>query len=121
LSFLRETLNPDDIPLLQQVCGEALFRKYKHRQGVMLFGPGANGKSVILKVLNKLLGVENVSNRSLQELANDRFVTADLIGMFANIYADLDARALNHTGIFKNGYPWGYAESRKEASTCIQL
>lgn len=99
--FLETTLNPGDIPLIDELYGDALYRKYWLKQAVMLYAPGDNGKSVLLNVLNALLGEENISHRSLQDLDNDKFATADLFGKFANTYADIDAAALRHTGKFK--------------------
>jgi len=47
------------------------------------------------------LGPENVASVGLHQL-DDRFATADLYGVLANIFADLDARALRASGIFKS-------------------
>lgn len=50
----------------------------------MLFGrSGSNGKSVLLNVIEDLLGSSNCSHRSLQDLDTNRFAVADLFGMSA--------------------------------------
>jgi len=51
--------------------------------------------------VQRFLGDYNVSNRSLQELATDRFATSDLYGKLANICGDLPNTALRNTGTFK--------------------
>ncbi len=99
--FLKSTCNKEDIPVIQEIFGDALFRSYWLKYAVMLLGPGDNGKSVLINVLNALLGTDNVSHRSLQEIEFDRFAVADLFGKFANTYADIDSTALKHTGKFK--------------------
>ncbi len=67
----------------------------------MFLGPGRNGKGTLLRVLGALLGHDNVSNVTLQQLAESRFAAADLFGKLANIAGDLDARAIKQTDVFK--------------------
>ncbi len=43
----------------------------KEEKALILYGTGANGKSVFFEVVNALLGRNNVSNYSLQELTDD--------------------------------------------------
>lgn len=42
----------------------------KEEKALMLYGTGANGKSVFFEVVNALLGIENVSSYSLQSLTD---------------------------------------------------
>lgn len=62
---------------LQQVLAEFsgyVFVKQKTlklEKALILFGPGANGKSVFFEVILALLGPENVSNYSLYSLTNE--------------------------------------------------
>jgi len=45
----------------------------------MLFnGPGQNGKSTLLNLIEKFFGSENVSGESLERLLKDRFAPANL-------------------------------------------
>lgn len=57
--------------------------------------------SVYLNLLTYFLGMENVSKISLQELTSNRFAIGKLYGKNANIFADLESKALNSTGYFK--------------------
>src|SRR5262249_15551139 len=68
---------------------------------VLFFGAGGNGKSVTLGLFEGLLGTDNVAHSSLQALGENRFAAADLFGKLANICGDLDARAIEHTDLFK--------------------
>jgi putative DNA primase/helicase len=67
----------------------------------MLVGEGSNGKSTLIKTLITLLGKENCSNRSLQELTSDRFAKADLNNKMANFFLDLPAKKILDSGDFK--------------------
>jgi putative DNA primase/helicase len=99
--FLNETFSPEDIPLAEEILGDVLYRSYWHKKGVMLLGPGDNGKSVFFYVEGSMLGTENIATRSLQDIDQDRFAKADLFGKFANIHADLPSTSLKKTGTFK--------------------
>ena len=72
-----------------------------YEKAVMLIGPGRNGKSVLIKLIEALVGQENVSHASLQELLGDRFAGADLSCKLVNTYAYLEADKLINTGRFK--------------------
>ena len=92
---------PDGVELLHEVVGHLMVPENRQR-AFMFLGPGGNGKSTVLRLIRAFLGVENVSAVSLHDLEDNRFATADLFGKLVNIYADLDARALASTGIFKS-------------------
>ncbi|MGB7901438.1 MAG: phage/plasmid primase, P4 family [Halobacteriota archaeon] len=99
--YLNETFRPDDILLIEEILGDVLYRSYWHKKGVMLLGPGDNGKSVFFYVEGSMLGTENIATRSLQDIDRDRFAKADLFGKYANIYADIPNTSLRTTGTFK--------------------
>ena len=99
--YLCETFHADDIPLIEEIIGDLLYRSYWHKKSVMLLGVGDNGKSVLLFVEGSFLGADNISTRGLQDLDRDRFAKADLFGKFANIHADISSTALAKTGAFK--------------------
>lgn len=75
-AYLNKVL-PD--PERQRVLAEYLgfvFIKHgsnalKEEKALILYGTGANGKSVFFEVVNALLGANNVSSFSLQELTDD--------------------------------------------------
>lgn len=66
------------------------------------YGSGSNGKSIVLEYLESLVGKDNVSRIPLQELADDKFASADLVGKMANIYTDIGTNALRHVDKIKN-------------------
>ena len=67
----------------------------------MFLGPGSNGKSTALSLIRALLGRQNCSAVPLHQLEEDRFAVAELYGKLANVFADLDARALASSSMFK--------------------
>lgn len=100
--FVGEVVHPDDREKLQEFAGYCLHHwGMPFNKALMLTGPEQSGKSTFLTVISKLLGTNNVANESLQRLANSRFATAQLVGKFANIRADLDSSAVNNVGLFK--------------------
>jgi len=99
--FFREVLDPEDIPVIEELFGYCLTRSYPIQKAFMFVGSGANGKSTMLNLLKEFLGKENVSTRTLQELEENRFAKADLYGKLANICPDIPDKPLEHSGVFK--------------------
>lgn len=72
LAYL-ETVLPDPCTrkTLQQVAGYLFVKGLKMELAFFLFGLGANGKSVFFEVFTGVVGVENVSNYSIESLTKD--------------------------------------------------
>lgn len=91
--FLEEVFEPDDdrtekIDALLQLIGYTLMSHARHEKFVMLIGEGANGKSVLLDVIEQLCGNPNVSG--VQPSNFDRtFQRAHLDMKLANIVTEL--------------------------------
>jgi len=101
--FLNEVL-PDVTK--QKVLAEYLgylfinSRVLKLEKVLMLYGTGANGKSVFFEVLNALLGEENVSNYSLESLTNQNgYYRAMIGGKLVNYASELSSKM--DTTLFK--------------------
>jgi putative DNA primase/helicase len=62
---------------------------------------GGTGKSTLLKALTALLGPENVSHESLQDLEENKFRAAGLLGKLMNTFADLRGGVMNASTMFK--------------------
>jgi P4 family phage/plasmid primase-like protien len=102
LKFLNETLEPDQIPIIQEWFGYCLSQEYPIHISIVLLGDGANGKSTLLNLLNAFLGPENCSHVTLQQLCEGKFELAELYGKLANVCDDLPGDALKSVGNFKN-------------------
>jgi putative DNA primase/helicase len=100
--FLEDVVREEDIPKLQEYIGYCLHHwGMPYQRALMLVGPTNTGKSTFLNVVHELLGKENIANKSLQSLANDKFAPASLDGKLANIRSDLDDSIVKNTGVFK--------------------
>ncbi len=72
----------------------------KEEKALVLYGTGANGKSVFYEVVNALLGPENVSSYSLQSLTNETgYFRAMLANKLVNYASEINGNL--ETSIFK--------------------
>ncbi len=99
--YMETTLDPEVIQLAEEIIGYCLLPDTRFEKAVMCTGAGRNGKSIFLYIIEKLLGAENVSNVALQELEENKFRAAELLGKLANVFGDLDSRALKGSSFFK--------------------
>lgn len=104
-AYLKKVL-PD--PERQRVLAEYLgfvFIKHgsnalKEEKALILYGTGANGKSVFFEVVNALLGTDNVSSYSLQSLTNDNgYFRAKLANKLVNYASEINGNL--EASIFK--------------------
>lgn len=86
--------------LLEEVVGYALYRKNFLGKAFILTGQGANGKSTFLEMINSMIGEENISSLSIQELGK-QFKTAELDGKLINIGDDIPSKYVDDNSIFK--------------------
>jgi len=99
--FLTEVVEPEDIPLLLEWAGYCLTPDCSFQKAVLIYGEGGNGKSVFLAVLQALVGFDNVSAESLQQLETDRFSVAKLYGQLVNVCADIPHIKMHKLDVFK--------------------
>lgn len=69
---------------------------------VLLLGEGRNGKGVLLNMLSKLFGKENMSEVPRQEIANRSPMVLDLSGKLLNVVFDGAAEYLKDSGTEKS-------------------
>lgn len=100
--FFGEVLAADLVELIYELVGYLVFPDQSLQMAMMFLGEGANGKSTLLNLITRLLGPQNVSSVALHRLDEDRFSVAELEGKLANVFADLDARALQASSMFKS-------------------
>lgn len=99
--FLEEVLHEEDVPTVWKMIAYLFQPNNVYEKAFLLVGDGANGKSTLLNLLREMLGIENVASVSLYDLANNRFASGQLFNKFANLYPDLDERAVKYTGVLK--------------------
>jgi putative DNA primase/helicase len=99
--FLKSVLPEDAVSLFEEFAGHILIPDPSFQKCLVMVGEGGNGKSTALGLLEFLVGPKNISHYSLHNLTEERFAAAGLIGMLANFYDELEQKALESTGLFK--------------------
>ena len=101
--FLREVLSDDAdrMAVLQEAFGCCFLGRNVYEVFFVLHGVGRNGKSTVLNVLRTLLGVENVSSLSMEQLSEPTFAM-QLDNKIANICGDMNALDQVQEGLLKS-------------------
>lgn len=101
--FLFEITNGDNelMDVLQEFCGYCLLPSTKFEKSIVLLGSGANGKSTFLSVWGHVIGSENISNVSMDELGNP-FSRISMYGKLINLSSEMDASEVTNSSYFKS-------------------
>jgi putative DNA primase/helicase len=99
--FLSEVVYPDQIRTVIELMAYTFLRDNPFELYVILLGVGANGKSVLMHVLTRLHGPENVSPVPLATLLNNRFAKKELEGKNVNIDMEMSKATINDMGVLK--------------------
>jgi putative DNA primase/helicase len=100
-AFLAESVPEDDRERAWQVIGYLMMSGNPFQRMFMLTGTGGNGKGIYLNVIRALLGEANFAAEPLQDLAENRFSSAELHGKLANICGDIPATFIQNTARIK--------------------
>lgn len=98
LAFITE--DPEDREMLLQYCGYCMTRDTAQQKFLILNGEGGSGKSTVIRLLESVIGPENISNVSLCQLTQ-RFAAFGLMGKLLNSCADLEVSALEDVSTLK--------------------
>lgn len=98
LMFICDT--PEDIEMLCQFSGLCMTRDTRQQKFLILNGEGGTGKSTVIRMIDKMIGSENISNISLYQLTQ-RFQAFGLLGKLLNSCADLEVDALSDVSTLK--------------------
>ena len=72
----------------------------KEEKALLLYGGGANGKSVFFSVVDSLLGAENITHHSLQDITNENgYYRAQLANKLVNYSSEINGKL--DSAIFK--------------------
>ncbi len=86
--------------LLAEYLAYVFTRHLKLEKTLLLYGSGANGKSVFFEIVNALLGKDNVTSYSLQSLTNESgYFRAKLANALVNYASEINGKL--ETSIFK--------------------
>lgn len=104
IKFLKE-IYPDkkDVINLIKMLGYLLYRACPIEAIFLFYGEGDNGKSVLLDLLSRFLGSDNMVAISLHDVCGEnRFLLARLFGKMANIYHDIPPNKIVDASKIKN-------------------
>lgn len=103
MRFMDEITNKDQelINVLQEVIGYCSCQSVKAEKAFLFYGNGKNGKSVLEKVMEQLVGKDNVSHVMLSNLS-DSFGLAPLVNKTLNIAAETELNGNFKTDLFKS-------------------
>jgi putative DNA primase/helicase len=101
--YLDEVLpDKDKQKVLAEFCGYIFIKPsvLKLEKVLILYGTGANGKSVFFEILNAFLGTENISNYSLQSLTDEKgYHRAKIANKLVNYASEINGKL--ETDVFK--------------------
>ena len=101
LKWLSEVIRPEDVPFLQEWMGYLFYTKVVEAAFLILVGTGQNGKTILMDMLIKILGEENVTNISLAALTYDIYERAEIYHKMANISDDIGSEVIRNAGKLK--------------------
>ena len=90
----------DDREMLLQYSGLCMTRDVRQQKFLIIQGEGGSGKSTLIKLFDSVIGDENTSNISLNQLSQ-RFFAYGLMGKLLNSCADLEIDALSDVSTLK--------------------
>ena len=90
----------EDIKMLCQFAGLCMNRDTRQQKFLILNGEGGSGKSTVIRMIDRMIGAENISNISLNQLTQ-RFAAFGLLGKLLNSCADLEIDALSDVSTLK--------------------
>lgn len=106
IEFFKQVLeDKQSVSRIIRLFGYILLKETstKYEKAFMFVGGGGNGKSVMTKLIDTFVGLENCSHVSLQNLnsRNHRFMIAELHGKLVNTHPDIPAEEIQNSGLFK--------------------
>ena len=94
LTDSEKKTDPELVVLIQEMFGYYLLNSIKPQVVFFLVGQGANGKSVMLQILERMIGSKFTSSMSIQSLTMNQFATSGLIGKKVNICNEEESKYL---------------------------
>lgn len=100
-AYLDDAVDEYTAKLIQEWTGYTLYAGNPFQRFCVLEGDGGTGKSVCAAALTAFIGVNNISNVSLDGFGGNQFSLTDTIGKSLNIDSDTNERARFNIGLFK--------------------
>ena len=99
--YLSSSVPDEDNQLMMwEYLGYCMSADTSFQKFLMIKGRGGTGKSILVSIFQKVVGIDNASSISLQSL-NQRFYATGLFGKLLNACADIPATALENVDVIK--------------------
>lgn len=96
------TYNQKRKQTILEMIGYCMTTSIKFQKAFILYGETArNGKSTLITVITKLIGIENIGNVSFQDMNNNRFAGFGIKGKILNVGSEMTEEYLKDVSIFK--------------------
>lgn len=102
LRIQREIHHKEDLLFVQEWWGYNLYTAYPISAFLIAIGQGSNGKTVEFTIITLILGEENITTTSLQDLAYGSFSLAEFYQKIACISDDINNVKISLTGSLKS-------------------
>ncbi len=101
--FLRTSLpgKEGEIRTIAEFAGYTLSNDNSRQKSIITQGEGATGQSTAQEVIGNLIGEDNVTHLSIQEIEHDTFAPSRLFGKKANMNPDIPKKALGESSKVK--------------------
>ena len=97
LQFLKETVQtPGIIMQVQEFFGYCFYKRSPFAKCLFLLGPGSDGKSKFLNILQKIIGEESCAAISFDEM-EDQFLRSSLYQKSINVCGEVGSKILDST------------------------
>lgn len=133
-AFLRSIFTAEDAEVVKEFLGFLLVKGYPFHKALMITGESHSGKTTVVNLITTLIGMQNTSSVTLQDLCDKPFSVAELHNKIANISDDLPSNTIKYAGQFKRltgestisaerkfKDPFTFTNSAKAIFTCNEL
>lgn len=100
--FIQDVLaTENDKKMIYELAGYCLLKEYRFEKAFIFVAGGRNGKSKLIELIKRLVGLENCSGLPLASLNPESFSISELFGKMVNIASDISSNELKDTSVFK--------------------
>jgi putative DNA primase/helicase len=102
LEYIRDSCSDADLRKLQEYAGYLLWHQGQPKgKAMFLVGPTDSGKGTFIDIMETILGADNISSESLQNLISTRWGPARMYGKIANMRNEVAPEGVSDVETFK--------------------
>lgn len=113
IDFITEVHSLEDLHFIQEWWGYQLYTAYPRKMLVVLIGNTNNGKTIELDIMKHVLGPDNYTPITLQELTYQEYYGAELHHKLANICDELPSNKIKNVEKLDNAASGGMVSARR--------